>query len=94
MKSSRFDATVLTLGFAFLYIPIIILVGMAVPIAKTLIEIEDMGKVELNVKVTGYQWTWEYEYLGQNVSFFSTLDAMSKAARQLGSGLDPTSVEH
>jgi putrescine transport system permease protein len=26
MKSSRFDATVLTLGFAFLYIPIIILV--------------------------------------------------------------------
>ena len=51
-------------------IPIFILVGMAVPIAKTLIEIEDMGKVDVNIKVTGYQWKWEYEYLGQNVSFF------------------------
>jgi len=75
-------------------VPILILVGMAVPIAKTLIEIEDMGKVELNVKVTGYQWKWEYEYLGQNVSFFSTLDRKSNAARQLGSGIDPNSVEH
>jgi cytochrome c oxidase subunit 2 len=75
-------------------IPILILVGMAVPIAKTLIEIEDMGKVDLNVKVTGYQWKWEYEYLGQDVSFFSTLKRDSDAARQLGSGVDPKSVEH
>ncbi len=75
-------------------IPILILVGMAVPIAKTLIEIEDMGAVDLNVKVTGYQWKWEYEYLGQDVSFFSTLKRDSDAARQLGSGIDPKSVEH
>ncbi len=73
-------------------IPIFILVGMAVPIAKTLIEIEDMGKVDVNIKVTGYQWKWEYEYLGQNVSFFSTLKRDSDAARQLGSGVDPNSV--
>ena len=70
-------------------IPILILVGMAVPIAKTLIEIEDMGEVDLNIKVTGYQWKWEYEYLGQNVSFFSTLKRDSDVARQLGSGVDP-----
>jgi cytochrome c oxidase subunit II len=75
-------------------IPILILVGMAVPIAKTLIEIEDMGKVDLNIKVTGYQWKWEYEYLDQKVSFFSTLDRQSNAARQLGSGIDPDSVEN
>jgi cytochrome c oxidase subunit 2 len=75
-------------------VPILILVGMAVPIAKTLIEIEDMGKVELDIKVTGYQWKWEYEYLNQKVSFFSTLDRESNAARQLGSGIDPNSVEH
>ena len=75
-------------------IPIMILVGMAVPIAKTLIEIEDMGNVDLNIKVTGYQWKWEYEYLGQNVSFFSTLKRDSNAARQLDSGIDPKTVEH
>jgi cytochrome c oxidase subunit 2 len=73
-------------------IPILILVGMAVPIAKTLIEIEDMGDVDVNIKVTGYQWKWEYEYLGQNVSFFSTLKRDSNAARQLGSGIKPTDV--
>ena len=75
-------------------VPILILVGMAVPIAKTLIEIEDMGKVDLNIKVTGYQWKWEYEYLNQDVSFFSTLDRQSNAARQLDSGIDPNSVEN
>jgi len=73
-------------------IPIMILVAMAVPTAKTLIEIEDMGNVELNIKVTGYQWKWEYEYLGHNVSFFSTLKRDSNLARQLGSGVDPKSV--
>jgi cytochrome c oxidase subunit 2 len=75
-------------------IPIMILVGMAIPIAKTLIEIEDMGNVDVNIKVTGYQWKWEYEYVGQNVSFFSTLKRDSNAARQLGSGIDPDSVEN
>ena len=75
-------------------IPILILVGMAVPIAKTLIEIEDMGQVDVNIKVTGYQWKWEYEYLGENVSFFSTLKRDSDAARQLNSGTDPNTVEN
>ena len=75
-------------------IPIMILVGMAVPIAKTLIEIEDMGNVDVNIKVTGYQWKWEYEYLGENVSFFSTLKRDSDAARQLNSGTDPNTVEN
>jgi len=73
-------------------IPIAILVAMGVPITKTLIEIEDMGKVDLNIKVTGYQWKWEYEYLNHGVSFFSTLKRDSDAARQLGSGVDPTTV--
>ena len=73
-------------------IPIMILVGIAVPIAKTLIEIEDMGHVDVNIKVTGYQWKWEYEYLGQNVSFFSTLRRDSDKARQLGSGINPKDV--
>lgn len=75
-------------------IPIMILIGMAVPIAKTLIEIEDMGNVDLNIKVTGYQWKWEYEYLGQNVRFFSTLKRDSNEARQLNSGIEPKSIEH
>ena len=73
-------------------IPILILVAMAIPTAKGLIKIEDMGNVALNIKVTGYQWKWEYEYLNQDVRFFSTLARDSNAARQLGSGIDPATV--
>jgi cytochrome c oxidase subunit II len=73
-------------------IPIFILVGMAIPIADTLIEIEVPKDVQMDIKVTGYQWKWEYEYLGQNVRFFSTLKRDSDIARQLGSGVDPNQV--
>ena len=73
-------------------IPIIILVAMAIPTARGLIHIENMEGSTLDIKVTGYQWKWEYEYLGQNVSFFSTLKRDSNAARQLGSGIKPTDV--
>ena len=75
-------------------IPIMILVAMAIPTARGLIKIEDMGNVALNIKVTGYQWKWEYEYLNENVRFFSTLKRDSNQARQLGSGIDPKTVEH
>jgi cytochrome c oxidase subunit 2 len=73
-------------------IPIIILVAMAIPTARGLIHIENMEGSTLDIKVTGYQWKWEYEYLGHNVSFFSTLKRDSNAARQLGSGIDPNGV--
>ncbi len=75
-------------------IPVAILVGMAIPAAETLIRIEDTRNSELTIKVTGYQWKWQYEYLDQKVSFFSTLARDSDAARQLDSGIDPTTVEH
>jgi cytochrome c oxidase subunit 2 len=75
-------------------IPVLILVGMAVPAAKTLVKIDDTRGSELTIKVTGYQWKWQYEYVDEGVSFFSTLARSSDAARQLGSGVDPNSVEH
>lgn len=73
-------------------IPIAILVGMAIPAAESLVRIEDMRNSDMTVKVTGYQWKWQYEYLDQNVSFFSTLARDSNQARQLDSGIDPNSI--
>jgi len=75
-------------------IPVIILIAMAVPAARTLIELEDTSRSALDIKVTGFQWGWEYEYLDQGVSYFSHLDRASDAARELGSGIDPASVPH
>ncbi|HSW15196.1 MAG TPA: cytochrome c oxidase subunit II [Solimonas sp.] len=72
--------------------PFIILIGMAIPAAGTLIKMEDTRGADMTVKVTGYQWKWQYDYLGENVSYYSTLSAESNKARQLGSGIDPNTV--
>ncbi len=75
-------------------IPFVILVGMAVPAARTLIEMEDMRDSDISIKVTGYQWKWRYDYLDQNFGFFSTLSRDSNAARQVDSGIDPATVDN
>lgn len=74
-------------------IPAVILVIMAIPAARTLLVMEDTRGAERSIKVTGYQWQWRYEYLGEGVSFYSRLDEASNEARQLGSGIDPNSVK-
>lgn len=73
-------------------IPVVILVAMAVPAAKTMIKIEDDRNPYLTIKATAYQWKWQYEYLDEGVSFYSNLARTSNDARRLDSGIDPASV--
>jgi cytochrome c oxidase subunit 2 len=73
-------------------IPVLILVVLAVPAARTLIALDDSRGSELSVKVTGYQWKWGYDYLDSGVSFFSTLSRDSNEARQLQSSVDVNGV--
>ena len=73
-------------------IPVVILVVLAVPAARTLIALDDSRGSELTVKVTGYQWKWGYDYLDSGVSFFSTLSRDSNEARQLQSSIDVHTV--
>ena len=75
-------------------IPVIILVVMAVPAADLILKQEDTRNSELSIRVTGYQWKWEYQYMdaGEGIDFFSTLARDSNFARQLHSGIDPTTV--
>ncbi len=54
-------------------IPFLILIGMAIPATKVLMEMSDTSKSEINIKVIGYQWKWQYEYLDEGISFFSNL---------------------
>ena len=75
-------------------IPVAILIAMAIPAARTLVQIEDLRGTQLTIKVTGYQWGWNYEYMGTGVTFFSRLDRRSDAARQVNSGIDPETVPH
>jgi len=50
-----------------------ILVGMAVPSTTMMVRMYDASDSEVDILVTGYQWKWKYEYLGEDLSFFSNL---------------------
>ena len=54
-------------------IPFLILVGLAIPATRTLIAMEDTRNADVTVKVTGFQWKWKYDYLNEDVSFYSSL---------------------
>jgi cytochrome c oxidase subunit 2 len=75
-------------------IPVIILVVMAVPAAELILKQEDTRNSQLSIRVTGYQWKWEYAYMdaAEGVDFYSTLARDSNFARQVNSGIDPNKV--
>lgn len=54
-------------------IPVLILIGMAIPATTTLLAMEDTSQSDITIKVTGSQWKWHYDYLDEGVQFFSLL---------------------
>jgi len=54
-------------------VPFFILVVMAIPATRVLIHMEDTKQADVTIKVTGYQWKWQYEYLDEGISFYSSL---------------------
>ena len=75
-------------------IPIFILLSFAAPSTRTLILMEDTEDSEMTIKVTGYQWKWQYEYLDEGISFFSALAPEHNQAREKNSGVDVTQIEN
>jgi cytochrome c oxidase subunit II len=62
-----------TVEILWTVVPLIILIVMAIPATKVLIEIYDASESELDIQITGYQWKWHYKYLGEDVEFFSNM---------------------
>jgi len=52
-------------------IPLLILVAMAWPATRAVLDQKDTANPDLSIKVTGYQWKWEYDYLQGGVKFIS-----------------------
>jgi cytochrome c oxidase subunit II len=91
------DTTLLhstTVEIVWTVIPVVILVVMAIPAAKVILMMEDTRNSELSIRVTAYQWKWQYQYMdaAEGIDFFSTLARDSNFARQLHSGIDPKTV--
>ena len=54
-------------------VPLAILVAMAVPATATLIEMYDTTESDVDIKITGYQWRWRYEYINDDFGYFSNM---------------------
>ncbi|MDT0499731.1 MULTISPECIES: cytochrome c oxidase subunit II [unclassified Halomonas] len=65
-------------------IPLLILIGMAVPATATLKKMYDPSDADLDVMITGQQWRWRYEYLGEDVAFTSNLGTPRETIRGEG----------
>lgn len=82
-----------TVEIIWTVIPTLILIGMAIPATKAMVELDDVQKSDMSIKVTGKQWYWDYEYLGTSIHFESHLDAASEKAHRVGS-MDPRAIPH
>lgn len=65
-------------------VPVLILVGIAVPSFRLLFEELDIPKADLTVKATGKQWYWSYAYPDNGKFEFDSLLAQDKKPRLLG----------
>ena len=54
-------------------IPFLILLFMAWPATKTILAAHDTAAADVTIKVTGYQWKWNYDYVQEGFGFYSTL---------------------
>ncbi|QPF84464.1 cytochrome c oxidase subunit II [Bradyrhizobium genosp. L] len=69
---------------AWTLIPVLILVGIAVPSFRLLFLELDVPKPDLTVKVTGKQWYWSYAYPDNGKFEFDSLLDKDKKPRLLG----------
>jgi cytochrome c oxidase subunit 2 len=69
---------------AWTLIPVLILVGIAVPSFRLLFLELDIPKADLTIKATGKQWYWSYAYPDNGKFEFDSLLAQDKKPRLLG----------
>ena len=69
---------------AWTLIPVLILVGIAVPSFRLLFLELDIPKADLTIKATGKQWYWSYAYPDNGKFEFDSLLAQDKQPRLLG----------
>lgn len=72
VKPATFHESV-KVEIAWTVVPFLILMGMAIPAARTLIAMEDTSAADVSIVVTGSQWKWHYKYMENEVEYYSLL---------------------
>jgi cytochrome c oxidase subunit 2 len=65
-----------TVEIIWTIVPFIIVIAMALPATRLIVDMKDTTNADLTIKATGYQWRWGYDYLngeGEGIGFISTL---------------------
>jgi cytochrome c oxidase subunit II len=68
-------------------VPLLIVIGMALPATKVLVAQKDTTNSDLTIKATGMQWKWGYDYIkgeGEGIGFLSTLDTAHREMSNSG----------
>ena len=71
-KAAQFHESA-TVEVIWTIVPFFILLAMAFPATKAVLNMRDSSAPEMTVKVTGYQWKWGYDYLNEGFGFVSNL---------------------
>ncbi|MBI4989475.1 MAG: cytochrome c oxidase subunit II [Rhodocyclales bacterium] len=69
---------------AWTVIPLLILVAMAWPATKAVLNMRDTSQADITIKATGYQWKWGYDYLkgeGEGIRFLSLTSTPAEQIR-------------
>jgi cytochrome c oxidase subunit 2 len=85
-KSANFHEST-TVEIIWTVVPLLIVIGMALPATKVVVAMKDTSAADLTIKATGYQWKWGYDYLkgeGEGIGFLSTLDVTHREMSNSG----------
>ncbi len=77
-KASNFHEST-AVEIAWTVVPTLILLVMAFPATTALLDLYDTSEADMDIKITAYQWKWQYEYMGEGVSFMSELSTPESA---------------
>lgn len=69
---------------AWTVVPLLILVAMAWPATKAVLNMRDTSQADITIKATGYQWKWGYDYLkgeGEGIRFLSLMSTPAEQIR-------------
>ncbi len=71
-KAAQFHENT-TVEIIWTVVPLVVLVAMAWPATRTMLEMKDASNADMAIKVTAFQWRWEYDYQQENFKYLSNL---------------------
>ncbi len=80
----------LTIEVIWTVIPLVLVIIMMVPTVWVMFDLDDTSRPQMNIKISGIQWKWRYDYLDEGIDFLSSLKSTPGMIR----GTEPKSPHY